>query len=369
MFARIMKTKTILLITCHPLSKGGISTWVRSLEKYISARSDIRTLYLYPSYNSKDRKQKTKKIFFKRIIDGIILSIKNYKRLKKILRDNKVDLVHITTSAEFALFRDALFIKEIKRRNIPIVYHLHFGRIVKIYNSNSYEKRMLNIIFKKVDSIITIDKTSYDYLKTHKLFANKVDILPNSIEVEPLNQIVQSGKEVVFIGWVKKEKGIEELLEAWSKIKNINGWLLRIIGPSKKSYLNFIKKNYVSTNVAIEGEKAHDEAMQYLQNSSILVLPSYTEGFPYVILEAMALHKAIISTSVGAIPEIVGDDCGIVISPKNVEQLSTALELLINNCSLREKISESAYKKVGKEYSVKIVFQKLINIWGILIHG
>ena len=68
-------------------------------------------------------------------------------------------------------------------------------------------------------------------------------------------------------------------------------------------------------------KKGHDDAMRMLANAEIFVLPSHTEGFPNAVLEAMALAKAIIASRVGAIPEMLADECGLLIEAKDVSGL------------------------------------------------
>lgn len=94
------------------------------------------------------------------------------------------------------------------------------------------------------------------------------------------------------MGWVIKTKGIEELLSAWKDV-NIDGKLL-IVGPYQESYLEYLNKSgYDLQNVIFEGEKSHEEAMNLLAGCEAFILPSYSEGCPYVILEAMSLKKPI----------------------------------------------------------------------------
>ena len=67
-----------------------------------------------------------------------------------------------------------------------------------------------------------------------------------------------------------------------------------------------------------------------LSASDVFVLPSYTEGFPNVIIEAMAMGKPIIATSVGAIPEMLDEGCGVVVPPKDADSLQKALQKVCN---------------------------------------
>lgn len=111
------------------------------------------------------------------------------------------------------------------------------------------------------------------------------------------------------------------------------------------------------------GEIRHSEAIKLLSETSIFILPSYTEGFPNVILEAMALGKCIIATDVGAIPDILSDGAGIIIKPKNVDEITFALKRASDDEELRLSTSQNGFFKVRAQYEVSDVFRKYFKVW------
>ena len=123
-----------------------------------------------------------------------------------------------------------------------------------------------------------------------------------------------------------------------------------------------LKQKYSFENINIVGELPHDVAMDKINDSDIFILPSYTEGFPNVILEAMHLGKAIIATNVGAIPEILGNNTGIVINAKSVKDIIDSLELLINNANLKVEYSKKA-KEESKQYLLENVLKTYTKVW------
>ncbi len=94
-------------------------------------------------------------------------------------------------------------------------------------------------------------------------------------------------------------------------------------------------------------------------------MPSYSEGFPNVILEAMACFCAIISTKVGAIPYILDNNSGICVESKNTEQLNNAITHLLSNEDLRFEIGMNAFNKVKNEYSIDKIGTEIKNIWSL----
>ena len=124
-----------------------------------------------------------------------------------------------------------------------------------------------------------------------------------------------------------------------------------------------LKKHYRCENVVFLGEQEHDRVLDYMKASEIFILPSHTEAFPLVVLEAMSLGVAVIGTEVGAIPEMLSDNCGIVIKPKSPKQIQEALTKFIENEELRHICGVNAMKKIQNEYCSNIIFNKLETIW------
>jgi glycosyltransferase involved in cell wall biosynthesis len=107
--------------------------------------------------------------------------------------------------------------------------------------------------------------------------------------------------------------------------------------------------------------------IKHMLSCSVLVLPSYTEGFPNVILEGMACGCPIVATSVGAIPEMLNyhldAEAGICIIPGNVEILQRAIEQMLDDKIFAKKCGQNARDRVISEYSIEVIWHQLITIW------
>jgi glycosyltransferase involved in cell wall biosynthesis len=100
-----------------------------------------------------------------------------------------------------------------------------------------------------------------------------------------------------------------------------------------------------------------------MKQSGFMVLPSHTEGFPNVILEAMSHGLPVVATSVGGIPEILENGGGIVIPPKDTEALKSAMELLIADEALRETMGEIGRMRVKAMFETEFVVSQLVAVW------
>jgi len=179
--------------------------------------------------------------------------------------------------------------------------------------------------------------------------------------------------KIIFLGHVVPTKGITELVSACSKIKGIELILIGSVSNEYKEELNKIAIGKNNTGwLTFTGEIQRHKALKLINHSDIFVLPSYREAFPFTILEAMALSKPIISTDVGAIPEILNiggsEQCGFCIKPRDVEELRMMIIKVLNNDILRNKMGIYSRNRVEKRYSIENVFPRLLSIWSSLIN-
>ena len=107
-------------------------------------------------------------------------------------------------------------------------------------------------------------------------------------------------------------------------------------------------------------------------SSGVFVLPTYSEGFPNVIIESMACACPIVTTSVGAIPEMLdienGENYGLCVEPKNVEQLKDAIIRMLDNKDFASHCGINAQKRVNEMYSMTKVWQQMEQIWMKIIN-
>ena len=114
----------------------------------------------------------------------------------------------------------------------------------------------------------------------------------------------------------------------------------------------------------------HDNVVEMMTTSEIFILPSYTEGCPNVVLEAMGYRVPVIASSVGAIPELLEDDCGCLIPPQDAKKVEEALEFLLNDKQMQMKYIENAYNKINNDFVIEKVFARYMENWnGILTNN
>jgi len=349
------------ILTCAPLPPphGGITNWYQILIRHAEKNGVI-----FVNVDISPKTAGNKRSLFNRIVVQGLGMLKNRKALKQVIAQHEdISCAHLVTSGAFGLVRDIAFMKVLKKKHIPSVYHIHFGRIPDILASGGSECRMLIKAVTLADTVIAIDRYTEKAL-SERFPDKRVVYIPNPVETEGLTCSVASHNTILYLGMVYKEKGIEELLTAWQTLKaSYPDWQLTIAGACDDNYRSYLETNYSMERVTMTGFLAHDDAMKLLSESALLTLPSYTEGFPNVVVEAMMCQKAVVATAVGAIEDMLSGDCGVVIPPKDADALAAALGQLMQDDALRNDMGSRGHEKASAQYAADHVFARYREIW------
>lgn len=353
----------VVLVSPAPPPYGGITNWTKSVTEYFDGNLglDIELTNVNTAPRKRDLDGRS---LFDRVFGGARIIFQSRAELKKLIRQGKADVAHITTSGGLGLFRDCVLLRLCKRSGTKSVLQAHFGRIPEIIRSGGFEKRLLLRAMHLADRVLVLDSKSQKSLAREDIDA---DSLPNPINIEELERLSgeKRGNTVSYLGWVVKTKGVEELLSSWELVRGSELgklWELRIAGPYDPEYMAYLKSTYSFDGVVVLGELEHDDAMSLLSESEIFVLPSYTEAFPYVIAEAMTLGCAVVATDVGAVGDMMADGCGVVIE-RNPESLGDAFLTLFGDEARRKAYGKNARIKACSEYAMPNVAASFADYW------
>lgn len=286
----------------------------------------------------------------------------------KLLLCTKIKIVHIHTASNNSFRRSAMFITLARVFRRKVIIHVHGGGFKEYYEKNTafVHKNLL-----KCDTIIALTQHWKDFF--NGLGFENVVIVPNIVD-SPLIQEKKynDGKvHIIYLGLITKSKGIYDLLDVINEHKTEfeNKITLHIGGNGETETLKkMISDCSLQDIVIFEGWVSGDKKEELLNNADIFILPSYTEGLPISILEAMSYSLPIISTPVGGIPEVVKDgENGIIIKPGEKYALFNAIKELTNNKGLREEMGKISYQKVQLHFpenvakEVEYIYNKLLK--------
>lgn len=169
----------------------------------------------------------------------------------------------------------------------------------------------------------------------------------------------------MFLGRFDEKKGIFDLLDVMTEIAKIDSDAKLYIGSNeRKEKVNKIIKEYkLNNNVEYLGWVDEKLKKEVLKEATIFVLPSYYEGMPMSVLEAMAYKNIVISTNVGGIPEIIENGYnGFLIEPGDKKELFNKIEKIINS-DKKNEMSDNARATVNEMFNIDINICKLLDLY------
>lgn len=356
----------VLLASPYGGVPGGISRWTEHIIKYYTAqqRKDYE-LTLLPMGRST----------FVNIGSGLLYrlkyAIKDYSKIiksfNKQIKAERFDVMHLTSSASLGLMKDLYMLYKACRNNIKTVIHFRFGRMPELAVKKNWEWKLLVKVLNLADTVVVIDKKSYDTLKD--LGYNNVEFLPNPVAPEVVSLVEENANIkrednlILFTGHVVKTKGVIELVETCNQLKNVR---VKFVGHVEEEMKNELLK-IARCNVEIKGEMPYQEVIREMLRCDVFALPTYTEGFPNVILESMAAGCAIVTTDVGAIPQMLetvdGKHYGLMVKPKDVIALKEALDRMLSDEDLKRECRRNVKVRVNERYSIDSVWEQMTSIW------
>ena len=357
----------VLLISPKEGIVGGIAIWTKNILIGLKEKENVNVVL-----NDFSRKVSGQMIL--NPIKKILYAFKDYLRLTYLAIDDikKFDgsKVHICSSASYLLIKDLILIKAARCKKLQSIVHFHFGRIPDLQKANNWEWQLIKKVCRQANKVIVMDKKSYNILLQENF--NNVYLLPNPISNEAKriidkNDVQKVENTLLFAGHCIPTKGIFELIGACKKVKNIH---LTMIGAISSEVMQLLISGAgpdYSQWLDIKGQVSYEDTIKYMKRSSIFVLPSYTEGFPNVILESMACGCCVIASAVGAIPEMLEEEnlqkYGLLITPKRTDILQNTIENAIRNPDLIIQCGNNAKQRVFDRYSIEKISQQLVEIW------
>jgi glycosyltransferase involved in cell wall biosynthesis len=365
--------KVIMVTPGYYPVKGGTETVVRNLSILLN-KSGVHTDVMAFNMNRKWNPKWSGKI---EKIDGItVFKISGLDYLP-ITHSPRITLgvnlipgrfAHILKKYDIIHFHEAdfsfpLFSFHIKK---PKILHIHGN--IDILKRDYIRRFMLKHI---ADLYIAISEQMRKDLTDLGIPKEKTAYLPNGIDVKKFCPSKEKeDNQLLFVGRITPGKGLHVLLKSLRYLKEST--YLVIVGPSDWNLQYY--QNALSTLKKINSEGKHkitylgalDQAkiIELYQKASIFVLPSFSEGFPVTILEALSCETPVVATPVGGIPEVVRNyENGFLVPPNNPPKLAEAIQYLIDNKDIRTRMGREGRKWVTTNFSLDVITKKLCDIY------
>lgn len=300
----------------------------------------------------------------------------------RYLKKNRIDLVH----SHDMVSGNILARMGAKIAGVPIISHIHTDNAFsRNFFIRSYQRRLDTLTSRFCVNVIAVSEYTKRSLIAQGYRENRILVIHNGIdipEVPPrktksdiLNELhLASNTEfIACVGRLCKIKGQEVLLNAFSEIaKRFPKTILLFLGEDLETagaYQNHLKglttRLGIETSVRFLGHQ--DDVRSYLKASLFLVLPSFLEGLPVVVLEAMSVGKAAIASDAGGTSELLLDEkTGFLVPPGNSEVLARKMEELLLHPEERARMGSEGYQRVKSHFSKQKMLQQVTRLYDFL---
>lgn len=296
----------------------------------------------------------------------LMVAIKAYLAFSKQLE--WADVVHVNMASDSSYKRKSLFILKAHKAGKRIIIHQHGGNFEHYFQNilNDSQKDKAKKILNLADMLIILSPIDEPFFESI-VGESKIQILPNSVKI-PSDSAKRdkdySSQKALFLGRICKSKGISELLDACDIIhRNFPEFTLYLGGIFEDSfYEEEVTKR--SKYVKYLGWIASDEKEKYLRECNIFVLPTYFEGQPVSVLEAMAHSCVVVASNVGGIPMMIQNDVnGILIEAQDIDSLISGLVSALSDSDRSKRLGQKAFQTVSSTYSIEKTVEDLVTIY------
>lgn len=335
-------------------SKGGMATVIKEIRNDAKL-TETCNIDIYPSY-----------------IDGNKIKVALYSLFSYIrfaLTKNRYDIYHIHAASYGSIFRKGWYVNKAKKWNKKVILHIHGAKFMEFYAQLSERKKnKVKAILHSADMVIALSETwKQKFDSTFDL--NNCVVLENGIDMDKFASAIteskSSQKSFLMLGRLGQRKGTYDLIDAID--------IARKSVPDIKCYLagdgeidkatKVINEKNLQKNIEVVGWADDAKKIELLSKVATVVLPSYNEGLPMAILEGMSCGKAIISTTVGAIPEVISAENGFLVKPGDVDALAAAMIICSNDFEIVKSMEFSNLEKIRRSFSMENMHNKLNELY------
>ena len=350
-----------------PPHVGGVGVHIHTLSKELVRQGHEVYVITYPHKDIKD-------------IDGIhvigtrglnipgvrgLMFKKNAKKaLETLLETEDIDIIH----GHYLFPAGAAAVEVGNEHGIKTYVTAHGSDMFEVYKKQPVMRSTLKNVLKKADVVLAVSNAlRHEIIATGVSgIANKTRISWNSVDINKFSpnneysfkrELKLTDKPIVlFVGNLIKRKNVESLLEA-KKIANSRYYLVIVgDGPLFKKLRKKVEDENIR-DVIFTGSR--NDVENIIPSCDVLVLPSFSESFGLVLIEALACGKPVIGSNVGGITEIISDDVGLLVNPNKIPSIASAIDRIINEDDFRNALASNARDRALNFSKVNIPYDEV----------
>ena len=282
-------------------------------------------------------------------------------------------VVHINTSLNAkAYWRDLAYLLTAKLCGARVVYQVHGGALKQFSASSRFLAGVLKFSTRWPDVAVVLSQAELEAFRECAP-SQPVETVPNGIDCAPYVRYNRPAPDprtplrLIYVGRLAPRKGLLETVEAL-RLARSRGVAARLViagsGPEEPRLRQYTRESGLMRDVTFVGSAYGDHKLRLLSQADVLLLPSYSEGLPYSLLEAMAAGVVPIVTPVGGIPDVVvGNEHGLFVEPRDPGAIAQAIAALAQDRVALARMSAACRKRIGTAYSIERVAKEFAELY------
>lgn len=343
--------KKVCMVVQDPMVKGGIAAVVNG---YYGSKleSDYQITYV-ESYKDGGKFSKLCK------------ALSGYIKFIRVLICDKPDLVHIHSSFGPSFFRKIPFIYMAQWAKVPIINHIHGSEFEKFYLKASEKKQnLVRKVWNKCDAFIVLSE-EWKEIFSCVIPKEKMTVIENYSKLVPAFKR-ENRCSLLFLGLINEMKGCYDIVDVVARVSHrIPNVKMIMCGEGDTEKIKEKAKSMgVIDNFEFPGWVRGNKKDEVLREANIFFLPSYSEGMPMSILDAMGYGLPIVASNVGGIPRLVQNEGnGYLFAPGDIDGFAGAITSLLTDDDKRKSFGEKSCDTVDSKYSLKSHIESIEKIY------
>ncbi len=284
--------------------------------------------------------------------------------LVRLCCDWSIRVVHIHTSSYISFWRAAVSALVARAFGKRVVMHVHSGAFKTFCGSHT---RAVCWVLRRCHAVVGLTPSWGSFFEQLQL--RRVAVIPNVVPSAQLAPRRPAGElHLLYLGLLSRDKGAYDLLQAMALLPASCPVRLHVGGNGDTAaFTREIARLGLDQKVEFLGWVSGERKVGLLNSCHAMVLPSYYEGLPMSVLEALAYGMAVIATPVGGVPEVVDNNSsGILVEPGDVQALAAAIERLAADAQLRDQMGRESARR-GKDFLPQAAEARLTQLYTTLL--
>ncbi len=355
-----MAERVILMAGTSPETKGGVAAVINAY-KHGGLFDRWRITYVRSHVDGQGK-----------TLRKIIVAMAALAKYVSLLATNRVALVHVHSASRASFWRKSMFILPALLLRLPVIFHLHGAEFDMFYGRECGKVRQwfVRFVLNHVDRVVVLSSQWMSFIKRIAPSANVIQIFNPVTVTNTIDEVTaRSSNTLVFLGQFGRRKGIYDLLGALAAIKvRFPEIRLQCGGDGDiPGVMARAEELGLSDNVEVLGWVSGVAKQRVLAEGTIYGLPSYAEGLPISVLEAMEAGMPVVTTAVGGIPDAIEDGVeGFLVSPGDINSLVNRISQLLQDSDLRSRMGLAAKMKVAAFFSPASVLPQIEALYRAL---